>query len=114
MNMGCAVVEAEETHSERCDEGADGAKNSLGWRDTRDLLCEVHGLDGHIQRGESPVPPVRSLGLGFHGSESPWRRENGVARRLRRRVRTVMEIGDRPQNCSMKWIAFAIGAIADT
>ena len=38
-----------ETHSDYCEDDADGAENGLGWRDTRDLLREVHGLDGHVQ-----------------------------------------------------------------
>jgi len=39
----------EETHSNRCEDNGDGAKNSLGWRNTRGVLREIQGIDGRIQ-----------------------------------------------------------------
>ena len=41
----------EVTHPDHCQEDDDGAKYSLSWCDTRDLLRETQGFDGHIQRG---------------------------------------------------------------
>ena len=76
VSLGLPRATEEETHLEHCEENADGAKNSFGWCNTRDLLREIHGLDGHIQRGETTTPPLRSLGLGIHDPRSTWRRGN--------------------------------------
>ena len=46
--MGCPAIR-EETYPGHCEENTDGAKNGFGWCDARDLLCEIHGLDGNIQ-----------------------------------------------------------------
>jgi hypothetical protein len=69
-----------EIHSDHNENSTDGTKNGLGWCRARDLLREIHGLDGHIQQRESTVPS--SLGIFIHGRKSRGERENGVADRL--------------------------------
>ena len=44
-------------------QGADGAENGLGWRDARDLLREIHGLDGGVQQREDTIVPFQLLGI---------------------------------------------------
>jgi len=44
------LIAEEETYPDHCEEDAGGTKNSLGWRDTRDLLREIQAIDGDIQR----------------------------------------------------------------
>jgi len=47
-------------------ENTDGAENGLRWGDTRNPLREIRSLYGHVQRGENPALPFRSLGIGIH------------------------------------------------
>ena len=42
-------MEQEETYPDHYEEDTSGTENSLGWRDTRELLREIQALDGHIQ-----------------------------------------------------------------
>ena len=70
VNLGGLVAEDEETYPYHHEEDTDGTENSLGWGDTCDLLREIQALDGHIQRRDGPVSPLRSLGLGLHGRGS--------------------------------------------
>ena len=49
---------------------ADGAKDGLGRRRTRDLFREIHGLDGRIQQGEDVIPTFLSFGILVHGRRS--------------------------------------------
>jgi len=42
------IAEGEETYLDHRENDADGGENSLGWRDTRDLLREIHGFDGGV------------------------------------------------------------------
>jgi hypothetical protein len=72
------VTQWEETYSDHCQEGTDGTKRGLSWCDVDDVLREIYGVDGHIQRGESAIPPLRSLRTCMHGRN--WRelQENGV------------------------------------
>ena len=44
------VAEEGRTYSDHGKDNTDRAKNSLGRCDARDLLREIHGLDGRIQR----------------------------------------------------------------
>ena len=60
----------QETHSDHCEDNADGAKNSLGRRDARKFLREIQDFDGRIQRQDSTLALLRSLGLGIHGRRS--------------------------------------------
>jgi hypothetical protein len=69
-----------ETHSDHNEDSTDGTKYGLGWCRARDLLREIHGLDGHVQQRESAVPT--SLGIFIHGRKWREERENGVAGRL--------------------------------
>ena len=39
-----------ETHSDHCENNADGSKNSLGRHNIGDFLCEIQGFDDRIQR----------------------------------------------------------------
>ena len=71
MNLECLIAEVEkETHLDHREKDADGAKNGLGWCDTRDLLREIQGIDGHVQCGEDTVLRLWSLGSGFHVVET--------------------------------------------
>ena len=70
-------------------EDNDGAKHSLCRWDTRNLLREIQGFDGHIQRGEKIVPPLRSLGPCVHCENSVRLGENGVGRGVWGRVRNL-------------------------
>ena len=62
------MAKKDSTYPDHCEEDTDGAKNGLDWCDTRDLLCEIEEFDGQIQRGESTIPPLLSLGLSIHGT----------------------------------------------
>ena len=64
------LIVGAETSSDHREENADGAENRLGWGDARDLLREIHGLDGHVQRGEGAFTPLLSLGPGIHDSKA--------------------------------------------
>jgi len=44
------VAEEGRTYSDRGKNNTDGAKNNLGRCDARDLLRQIHGLDGRIQQ----------------------------------------------------------------
>ena len=44
------AAEEEERYPDHCKDSTDGAKNSLGGCDTRDLLGEIQSLDGRVQR----------------------------------------------------------------
>ena len=49
VNPKLAVTGSEATYPYHRQEGTDGAKRSLGWCDTRDVLREIEGFYGHIQ-----------------------------------------------------------------
>ena len=55
------------TYPDHRQDGTDGAKYSIGWRDARDLLREIEGFDGHIQCGDDTVPPLWSFRIRSHG-----------------------------------------------
>jgi hypothetical protein len=57
------------THSDHCEDNADGAKNGLGRCNTREFLGEIQSFDGGIQRRDCTLPSFRSLGLGLHGRD---------------------------------------------
>jgi len=67
VNPGHPIAAEEETYLDHGEKDADGVKNGLGWCDARGLLREIQPIDGHIQRGEGVVPPLRSFGLFRHG-----------------------------------------------
>ena len=74
MHVNPKLVIAEwETHPYHRQENTDGAECSLDWCDTGYFLREIEGLDGHIQRRDSTVPPVLSRGLRNH-SRGSWER----------------------------------------
>ena len=56
-----------ETDSDDCEDNTDGAKNSFGWRDNRDFLCEIQGFDGRIQRRDGTISLLGLLGFTRHG-----------------------------------------------
>ena len=60
----------EESYPDHCEEDTDGSENCIDGCGVRDLLREIESFDGHIQRGESTVPPLLLLGLGIHGAKS--------------------------------------------
>jgi len=66
VNLEQLIAGEKGTHSDHHKEDTDGAKNCLGWGDTRDLLREIRGLDGHVQRGENTAPLLRSLRPDIH------------------------------------------------
>ena len=70
MNPEDIVGEEGHTYLDHRQKGADGAKNGLGWRDARDLLREIHGLDGGVQQREDTIVPFRSLGIRIYGRNS--------------------------------------------
>jgi hypothetical protein len=39
----------------RCEDNADGTKNGFGWYHAQEFLREIHGLNGHTQRGERAI-----------------------------------------------------------
>ena len=74
-----------------------GANGGLDGCHARDLLREIYGLDGRVQHQESTIPTfrTRSLGIYIHGRSSRLLRDNGEARGLCRRARTLIEISGR-------------------
>jgi len=64
------LITGEETHLDHCEQDVDGAKNGLGWRDTRDLLREIDAIDGRVQQGDNVLPLLWWLGRGGHGRNS--------------------------------------------
>ena len=67
VNLAHFVAKEEGTYPDHGENDGDGAKNSLGGWDTRDLLGEIQAIDGHVQRGEDTIPPLRLLGFVCHG-----------------------------------------------
>jgi len=65
-----AIDQQQETHFDHCEDNAGGAKNSLGRRDTRKFLREIHGFDGRIQRRDSTFSLLRLLGFVCHGRKA--------------------------------------------
>jgi hypothetical protein len=58
------------THSDHCEDNAEGAKDGFGRCDTAELLRKIRHLDGHIERGENDVSAFLSeLSVGIHGFE---------------------------------------------
>jgi len=57
------------TYSDYREEDANGVESCFNWGDTRDILRVIHGLDGHVQRGESVVPPLRPFGIDIHSQK---------------------------------------------
>jgi len=82
-------------YADHCEKDADGAKGPLGWCDARDLFREIQDIDGHIQCGENAASPLWLLGFGCHGRNPRWLRESGAECRLRRRVRTLIQMSVR-------------------
>ena len=60
------IIGEERTYPDHRQNDTDGTKNRLGRRRARDLLREIHCLDGGIQQGEGVVLTFRSLGLWIH------------------------------------------------
>ena len=71
------MAEEKEAYSDHSEKDGDGSKGSFGWCYARELLRETQAVGGHIQRGESIVPPLRSLGFFFHGRNARQLRESG-------------------------------------
>ena len=63
-----------EAHPDRCENTADGGKNTLSWGNTGDFLRVIQGLDAHIQRRDSTLSSLRSLEPGVHSWNSRWPR----------------------------------------
>ena len=51
------------TYLDHREDNADRTANGLRWRATQDILGDVQGIDGHVQRGKDVVLPYRSLGI---------------------------------------------------
>ena len=56
-------VDREEMYLDHGKDDADGSTNSLGRCATQDILGDVQGVDGHVQRGENVIPADRLLGV---------------------------------------------------
>ena len=56
-------------YSYHCEDCADGAEDSLGWCDAREVFREIQTLDEHVQRGENIFSTFRLLRLCIHGFE---------------------------------------------
>jgi len=69
MNLEYLIAE-EDTYPDHGEKSTNGAKRSPGRRDVRDLLREIQGLDGHIQRGDDTVLTSPSSRVVSHGSKS--------------------------------------------
>ena len=69
MNWEHLITGEKGTHSDHREEDADGSEDRLRWSDTGDLLRQIRGVDGHVQRGDNTAPPLRSLGVGIHEPE---------------------------------------------
>ena len=67
MKLAHFVAEQEGTYPDHGENDGDGAKNGLGGCDTRDLLGEIQAIDGHVQRRENTILPLRLLGFVCHG-----------------------------------------------
>ena len=78
MSLKNLVTEGEKTHLDHREKDADGTENSFGWGGTRDFLCEIQPVDGHIQRGEDAILPLGLLGFVRHGRNARWSREGGA------------------------------------
>ena len=68
VNMEYVIGGEGRTYPYHRQKNTDGTKNSLGRCYARDLLCQVHGLDGHVQCREDTIPTF------LHGRESKWLR----------------------------------------
>ena len=102
LNLEQTVAGKQETYPYRRKKCADSAKNSFGWCDTRDILCERQGFDGCVQRRGDTLPPLRSLGLGLHGRNSRWLREDRVAQgcvRILEPIQNLPRMSDERQFC---------------
>ena len=64
------------THSDHCEDNADGTKDSLGRSNAGKLLRKIRGLDSHIQRGENVFSTFRLGGVWIH-SQRGTRRYRG-------------------------------------
>ena len=58
VNFGYLIAEEKETYPGRGEKDGDGAKTDLCCV-VRGLLRDIEAIDGHIQRGENTVPPLR-------------------------------------------------------
>ena len=56
-----------QTYLDRGKNKGNSAKNCSGWCGVRDILREVHGVDGHIQRGDGII---FALDTRIHGRNS--------------------------------------------
>ena len=56
-------VDQEGMYLDHGKDDADGTTDSLGRRGAEDILGDVQGIDGHVQRGDDVVPAFRSLGI---------------------------------------------------
>ena len=65
MNLVYFVAE-KVTHPDHGEKDGGGTTNSLGWCDARELLGEIKAIDGHVQRGDDTVSPLRLLGFALH------------------------------------------------
>ena len=48
MNSKHLIAEEEEAYLDHSEKDADGCKDGLGWCDARDLLREIHDIDGRV------------------------------------------------------------------
>ena len=69
------------TYSDHGEKDDNRPKNSLGRRDAGDLIGEVQGFDGHIQRRKGTAVPFRSLRLCVHRGKSWYLQEKSAVNR---------------------------------
>lgn len=59
----CIFERSREAHSYHCKDNADGAKDSFGRRDAREIFREIQALYNSVQRGEDIVSTLLSFWL---------------------------------------------------
>ena len=75
VNREINNAEEKETDLDHDEKSADRSKYGLGRGDTRYILCDIQGIDGHIQHGDDIIPAFRGSGFCVHGRKSEWPRE---------------------------------------
>jgi hypothetical protein len=57
VSLKPVVAGCEEAYPNHCQEGTNGAKRGLCWCNVNDVLRKIQGINGHIQRRGSTIPP---------------------------------------------------------
>ena len=77
VNPKTIVWQRKETYLDHSQEDTNRTKSGLCWCDAANLLREIESFDGHIQRREDTVAPLRPPRVFLHGRR--WRYLGGTA-----------------------------------